>query len=97
MTKRTAPKGLIEMPRLLPNEEDELAELAKATGRSEGELAHEAIAEYLAAQRWQIDAIKTGIDEADAGLVVSDEDVQSWIDSLGTEQEIPLPRAPRSA
>ena len=85
------------MTRLLPEDEAALADLAKKTGRSEQELAHEALAEYLATQHWQVEAIETGVAEADAGLVVSDDEVKAWAESLETDSPMPLPRARRPA
>ncbi len=82
--------------RLRPEEEAALADLAKATGRSEEELAHEALADYLATQKWHADAIRKGMAEADAGLFVSDEEIQAWVESLGTKDKLPLPRARRT-
>ena len=84
------------MTRLRPEEAAALADLARTTGRSEEDLAHEALAEYLAAQRWRVEAIKKGMAEAEAGLVVSDDEVRAWAESLGTDQQRPLPRARRS-
>ena len=95
MAKRAGQAALIEMTRLRPEEAAALAELARTTGRSEEDLAHEALAEYLAAQRWRVEAIKKGMAEADAGLVVSDDEMRAWAESLGTEEQRPLPRAGR--
>ena len=82
--------GIVKLP---PEQEAALAELAKVTGRSEEELAHEAVADYLAVQQWHADAVRKGLAEAEAGLLVSDEDVKAWAESLGTDRRLPLPRA----
>jgi RHH-type transcriptional regulator, rel operon repressor / antitoxin RelB len=56
---------------------EELAErlegLAKATDRSKSYLATLAIEEFVAIQEWQIQAIKDGIADAEAGRVVGHE------------------------
>ena len=52
-------------------------------------------AERLARIAWEV----AGIAEADAdiaaGRVVSSEQVKAWIDSLGTDHELPVPYAGR--
>jgi predicted transcriptional regulator len=74
---------------------ERLQALAETTGRSSSYLAAEAIEQYLAVQEWQIGAIMKGIASADAGLTVPDEAVSAWIESLGTEDELPMPQAKR--
>jgi RHH-type transcriptional regulator, rel operon repressor / antitoxin RelB len=69
-----------------------LDELAKASGRSREELAEEALAEYLEVQRWQIAGIEEAVRAADAGeLGIPHEDVAAWLDSWGTDDELPPP------
>jgi predicted transcriptional regulator len=53
---------------------------------SESEAAR---AERLARERQQIDE---AIASAAAGEVVSEEDFDAWVDSLGTDHELPPPR-----
>jgi predicted transcriptional regulator len=53
---------------------------------SESETAR---AERLARERRQIDE---AIASAAAGEVVSEEDFDAWVDSLGTDHELPPPR-----
>lgn len=53
-----------------------LAQLAKATGRSQTFLAEEAIEQYCDLQSWQVDAINQGIDAADDGRFVSHEKIK---------------------
>lgn len=52
-----------------------LEELAQTTSRSEDHLAADAIRSYLDLQDWQIEEIKKGIAEADAGEFAGDEEV----------------------
>ena len=82
--------------RLRPEEEAALADFAEATGRSEDELAHGALAEYVAAQRWHVEAVRQGIAEADARLLLSDEEVTAWAESLGSDRPLPLTGAKRA-
>lgn len=53
-----------------------LDQLAKATARSRGWLAGQALAEYTENQAWQIAEIKKGLAEADAGDFASDAEVR---------------------
>ena len=69
-----------------------LDEVAKTSGRSRDELAEEALAEYLEVQRWQIAGIEEAIRDADAGEPgTAHEDVAAWLDSWGTDHELPPP------
>lgn len=78
----------------LPKEQIERLELlARDTRRSRSYLAGEAIAQYLEYEEWKIQAIKEGIAAADRGDLVPHEKVVAWIESWGTEHELPRPRA----
>jgi predicted transcriptional regulator len=54
----------------------DLSNLAEATGRSQTFLAEEAIRQYCELQKWQVAAIKEGIQAADAGRLISHKDVK---------------------
>jgi RHH-type transcriptional regulator, rel operon repressor / antitoxin RelB len=69
-----------------------LEELARSTGRSRSILAAEAIAEYLAVNEWQIEAIRTAMAETERGETVSHEAVRQWVASWDTDQELEPPR-----
>ena len=64
-----------------------LDKLAKATERSRSYLAAEAIREFVALNEWQIEEIKKGLREADAGDFASDEEmeqtVRRWVRRAG--------------
>ena len=68
-----------------------LERLADSTNRSRNFLAAEAIDEYVAVNEWQIAGIKQAIKEVAAGKVISHDQVSEWIDSLGTDHELPPP------
>jgi RHH-type rel operon transcriptional repressor/antitoxin RelB len=88
MPKDSAPTLLIR-PELLTS----LDELAETTRRSRTELAEEALQQYLEIQRWQIEGIRDAIDEAEGGAPgVPHERVAEWLDSWGTDQELPPPK-----
>ncbi len=48
--------------------------------------------EVPVAVNWQIEAIRAGIADADAGRVVDHHAVAAWLESWGTENELPAPR-----
>ena len=48
---------------------------------------------HLEAQTARREAIEAAIEEADKGLFVSGERVTEWIESWGTENELPMPKA----
>ena len=64
-----------------------LDKLAKATERSRSFLVAEAIREFVALNEWQIEEIKKGLREADAGDFASDEEmeqtVRRWVRRAG--------------
>jgi RHH-type transcriptional regulator, rel operon repressor / antitoxin RelB len=68
-----------------------LEALARSTGRSRSFLAAEAIAEYLAVNEWQIEAIQTAMAETERGETVSHEAVREWVASWDTDQELEPP------
>ena len=54
-----------------------LDKLAKTTRRSRSFLAAEAIRDFVSLNEWQIEEIKKGLREADAGNFASDEEVEA--------------------
>ncbi len=50
--------------------------LAQETGRSKSYLAAEALRSYVELEAWQVSEIQKGIEEADAGDFVSEEEVE---------------------
>jgi predicted transcriptional regulator len=77
----------------LPTEiEARLERLAKTTSLSKSKLAKDAIVAYLDEQENQLEKIREGLADAEAGRVVSHEEVARWLDSWGTENELPPPK-----
>jgi predicted transcriptional regulator len=56
---------------------DRLARLAAETGRSAATIATEAVHAYLDVQAWQLDEIRKGLAETDAGDFASQEEVEA--------------------
>lgn len=65
----------------------QLAVLAKATGRTKSFLAVEAIRAYLQQEAWQVAEIRQAVDEADAGDFAEESEVQrircKWLGDAG--------------
>lgn len=84
-----SPGNLIIRPEILKS----LDQLAEATRRSRTELAEEALQQYLEVQRWQLEGIREAIAEADSGTPgVPHDRVAEWLDSWGTDEELPPPK-----
>ena len=71
---------------------ERLQELASATHRTLENLTQEALSSYLDNTDWQIEAIREGIVDADAGRMVDHDSVASWLRSWGTEDELEPPQ-----
>ena len=77
----------------LPTEiEARLDRLAKTTCISKSRLAADAIVAYLDEQEHQLERIREGVADAEAGRVVSHGEVARWLDSWGSEDELPPPK-----
>jgi predicted transcriptional regulator len=69
-----------------------LAALAEDRRQPVSDVAAEVISMYLAPDRWEHKHIRAGLDELEAGEGVSNERVMAWLDSWGTENELPAPK-----
>jgi RHH-type transcriptional regulator, rel operon repressor / antitoxin RelB len=77
----------------LPTEiEARLDRLAKRTSVSKSRLAADAIVAYLEEQENQLERIREGLADAEAGRVASHGEVARWLDSWGSEDELPPPK-----
>src|SRR3954464_4917634 len=73
---------------------EQLETLAENMGRSTNYVAGEALTSYISENAWQVEAIRKAVAKADAGgPFVAWEDTKRWIDSLGTDHELPPPEA----
>lgn len=71
---------------------EKLEALAKISNRSKSFLAAEAIAAYVDAEEWQLDEIRTAIQELDRGDGVDHDQVAQWLMSWGTAGETKAPQ-----
>jgi predicted transcriptional regulator len=69
-----------------------LDRLARSASVSKSKLAKDAIVAYLDEQERQLEKIREGLDDAEAGRVLSHEVVTRWLESWGTEDELPPPK-----
>ena len=69
----------------------ELEEYARQTRRSSAFIVKEAVEAHLAERRAYLAAIEEAEAEADEGVFVSGEAVMEWLQSWGTDNELPLP------
>lgn len=75
--------------------EARLAALAQDRGQPISDLAAEAIAAFVEMEIWQERHIRQGKAELEAGAIVSHERVTEWLDSWGTDNELPAPNEDR--
>jgi RHH-type rel operon transcriptional repressor/antitoxin RelB len=72
---------------------DRLESQAEVQKRSKSFLANEAIQDYLDVQEWQIAGIEKAIRSLNAGHGIPHEDVMNWVQSWGSDKELPKPTA----
>jgi predicted transcriptional regulator len=77
----------------LPTEAKErLDRLARDSALSPSRLAADAVLAFLEEQERAREKIRAGLADVAAGRVVSHEEVARWLDSWGSEDELPPPR-----
>lgn len=77
-------------------EEDLKADLnqeAKRVDRPASYLASRAISDYLKRQKWERELLLGRMEEAEAGVFVSEDRVTEWVNSWFTGTELPKPEA----
>lgn len=71
---------------------ERLENLASATHRSRSFLAVNAIEKYVSLEEWQVAGIQKAMEDDRPGI--PDEQIAAWIESIGTDKPLPLPKAP---
>ena len=61
------------------------------TERSKAYITSKAIEEYVERNRWKVEALKKAKQEAEKGEFISHDAMGAWINSLGTDEELPAP------
>jgi predicted transcriptional regulator len=69
-----------------------LTALAEDRRQPVSQVAAEVISMYFAPDSWEHQHIRAGLTELAAGQGVSNERVSEWLDSWGTENELPAPK-----
>jgi predicted transcriptional regulator len=69
-----------------------LTELAEARRQPISDVAADIIAMHIDPENWERQQILQGLAELDAGQGVAHERVVEWLESWGTDHELPAPR-----
>jgi predicted transcriptional regulator len=77
---------------LTPDTKRQLYRLAKSTGRSANYLVADAIQVYVQEQQRQLESIRRGFAEMEAGHYIPHEAMKAWLLSLGSGHELPVPK-----
>ena len=77
--------------RLSPDLKERLDAVAESEDRSASYVTTKAIEAFLDARDAKDRAIRAAIEEADKGIFVSSEAVDRWMESWGTDNELPMP------
>lgn len=72
--------------------EERLERLARQTHQPVSALVSEMVRGCLEINEWHCRAIEKGIRAADEGRLVSHEKVEAWVESWGTDHELPRPK-----
>ncbi len=72
---------------------DRLENLAKETKRSKSSLAAEGISNFVDLEERQIAGIKKALNSIDRGLGATHDEVEAWVASWDTDDELPPPDA----
>jgi predicted transcriptional regulator len=90
-------KSAMMTVRLTPEVSEKLEALARDTKRSKSYLASAAIESYVDLNAWQVAHIKAALAEDEAGGPgVPHEEAMRWMESLGTDHELPQPEPKKS-
>jgi predicted transcriptional regulator len=90
-------KNTMMTVRLSPEVRNKLDALARDTKRSKSYLAGEAIESYVNLNAWQVAHIKAALAEDEQGTSgVPHEEVMRWMESWGTDHELPRPEPKKS-
>ncbi len=80
--------------RIDEEERQAIDHVAKALDRDRSYVLNQAVRAYLEVQEWQRRHIEEAVREADAGgPFVAHEEMERWLESWGTDDELPAPKA----
>lgn len=70
---------------------EKLERISKATERSKSKLLASAIDAYIESERQFLEGMERGLADMNAGRVIGNDEMTRWIDSWGTDNELPPP------
>jgi predicted transcriptional regulator len=70
---------------------DRVEQMAEQLGRTPAWVIEEALSCWIDLEDERHQQTLDALAEVDAGLLVDDEDVRAWVESLGTENPLPMP------
>ena len=77
----------------LPDEvREDLKFLSASSNRTQAAIASDFLKEKVTAQANKIKAVQEAKAEAEKGIFVSQEAMEAWVDSLGTDNELSMPK-----
>jgi len=68
-----------------------LSEVAEAMEQPKSALVEQAVRDFLELREWQDAAIEEGLRAAEEGRVFEHDEVAKWVESWGSENELPRP------
>jgi RHH-type transcriptional regulator, rel operon repressor / antitoxin RelB len=71
--------------------------LSRSTKRSKAFLAAEALEDYVKKNAWKARELHEALAQADKGAFISHDAMAAWVDSIGSENELPSPKPDISA
>lgn len=71
---------------------DRIAQMASHLGRSQDWIMQQALSAWIEREEERERLTQEALTDVDLGQVVSDQAINTWAESLGTESSIPLPR-----
>lgn len=72
---------------------DRLENLARETRRSRSSLAAQGIGAFVELEEQQIEGVKRALASIDRGLGVAHDDVEAWVASWDTDDELSTPKS----
>ena len=79
--------------RVRPELKSQLDQLGQTLQRSKSYLAEQAIARYIKDNAWQIAELAQAEQEINAGQFISGSEVEQYLDSWGSENELSAPKS----
>lgn len=77
----------------IPDEvKEDLKFLSTSMNRTQASIASEILEEKVSIRAKRVRAIQEAKEQAKSGVFVSQEAMENWVESLGTDNELPMPK-----